>query len=67
VRNGLHWLRRGIFFKDQGCEGRFEESRRPYSLVEAFREVLVDVRIQQASITEFAKNEIIASFYPFLE
>jgi hypothetical protein len=36
-------------------------------LIEAFHKVLVDIRIQQASITEFAENDIIASFYPFLE
>jgi hypothetical protein len=54
----------------QYIEGARTDSKDPEGripLIEAFHMVLVDIRIQQASITGFAENDIIASFYPFLE
>jgi len=56
-----------VGFSIYWCEDLFERQRKRHCLIKAFRKVLADVRIKQASITGFAENDIIASFYPFLE
>jgi hypothetical protein len=49
-----------------GARGNSKDPEGRTPLIEAFHKVLVDIRRQQASITEFAENHIIASSYPIL-